>query len=298
MLRWTFENIPSQIGSIAIVTGANAGIGYETARALVHKGSRVILACRNEERGREAVRRIEAEHPIGAVEFKFLDLADLNSVTVLAKNLLYELDHVNLLINNAGVMLPPESKTKQGFELQFGVNYIGHFLLTGLLLDKLKVTPGARIVTISSLAHRLGRIDFNNLRCEKPYRSIREYAQSKLADLIFSVELNRRFELAGWGTSSVAAHPGFTVTDLQRHSAIANVLVRFWSNSAAQGALPTLYAATDPEAHRGCYYGPDGLFEVKGFPAPARITKAAQNRRIADHLWKISEDAADFRFCF
>lgn len=289
--KWTTADIPDQHGRVAIVTGANAGIGYETALALAHKGAHVVLACRSASRGRDALRRIQSEHPAGSAELLLLDLADLDAVRAFARAFLARHDRLDLLINNAGVMIPPEGRTAQGFELQFGVNVIGHFALTGLLLDLITATPGARIVTVSSLAHRSGEIDFGNLRGEKPYAPMREYMQSKLGNLVFALELQRRLEAAGHDTRSTAAHPGFTATELQRHSGFWNAVVGLWSNTPAVGALPTLYAATAPEALPGGYYGPDGFYEAKGHPAPAKVMPKARNRRTAERLWTVAEEA-------
>ena len=283
--------MPDQRGRVAIVTGANAGIGYETALALAHKGAHVVLACRSEKRGRDALRRLETEHPAGTAELILLDLADLDSVRDFARAFLAKHDRLDLLINNAGVMAPPEGRTAQGFDLQFGVNVIGHFALTGLLLDLITATPGARIVTVSSLAHRSGEIDFDNLRGEKAYTPMREYMQSKLGNLVFAIELQRRLEAAGHDTLSTAAHPGFTATELQRHSGLWNALVGLWSNTPAVGALPTLYAATAPEAVPGGYYGPDGFYEAKGYPAPAKVMPKARNHQTAERLWTVAEEA-------
>lgn len=188
-------------------------------------------------------------------------------------------------------MVPPEGKTAQGFELQFGVNVIGHFALTGLLLDAITATPAARIVTVSSLAHRQGEIDFDNLRGEKDYKAMREYMQSKLGNLLFAIDLQRRLAVAGHDTMSLAAHPGFTATELQRHSGLWHMLVGLWSNSPAVGALPTLYAATAPSAEPGGYYGPQGFYEAKGHPAPAKVMPQARNRQTADRLWAVAEEA-------
>ncbi len=295
-MKWTVSNMPDQSGRTAIVTGANSGIGFEAARALASKGARVLLACRNPTKGQDAVDRIRREMPEAGVELVSLDLASLESVRACAAAFLADNDRLDLLINNAGVMVPPESKTEEGLELQIGVNYFGHFALTGLLIDALIATPGSRVTTLSSLAHRTGKIDFDNFRGEKPYKPWREYCQSKLADLIFALELQRRLESAGADVLSTAAHPGFTATDLQRHNAVFRIGVGLWSNSPAQGALPTLYAATAPEADPGGYYGPDGFYEVKGYPAPAKIVRRARDRETAKRLWAEGEEVTGVRF--
>ena len=222
-MRWTFDNIPEQSGRTAIVTGANAGIGYAAARALAMKGARVIMACRNRERGEAAVARVAAEQPAGSVELAIIDLASLESVRAFADS--FEANgsgvdngRLDLLVNNAGVMIPPQSKTADGFELQIGVNFLGHFALTGLLLDVLARTDDSRVVTLSSLAHRGGRIDFDSFWGARHYKPWREYQQSKLACLMFALELQQRLHARGFQVSSLAAHPGGTKTDLQRHN--------------------------------------------------------------------------------
>ncbi len=295
-MSWNVSDMPEQAGRTAVVTGANSGIGFEAARALAIKGARVILACRDETRGLDAVSRIRKETPVASAELLTLDLASLDSVRAFAAELKASHDRLDLLINNAGVMIPPESKTEDGLELQIGVNYFGHFALTGLLIDTLAAAPGSRIVTVSSLAHRTGRIDFDSFRGEKPYKPWREYCQSKLADLMFAIELQRRLERTGQDTASLAVHPGFTRTDLQRHNRFISFSVKFWSNSTEQGALPTLYAATAPEAEPGGYYGPDGFYEATGYPAPAKVMRRARDPRTAERLWAVAEDVTGVRF--
>ena len=296
MSHWTFANIPDQSDRRAVVTGANTGIGFETARALALKGAEVVLACRDRSRGEEAARRIHAEGPAGTARLMHLDLSDLVSVRRFAADYRAENGQLDILVNNAGVMVPPLSRTEEGLELQFGVNFLGHFALTGLVMDLITSTPRSRIVTVSSLASRIGRIDFNNLRAESGYRAVREYAQSKLADLMFALELERRLRMTGHDTLSLAAHPGFTRTDLQRHSPVADFLVDFWSNSAEQGSLPSLYAATDPQALGGGYYGPHGLGEARGYPAPARIAPKALDGVTAERLWRFGESLSGVEF--
>lgn len=292
--RWTEASIPDQNGRTAVVTGANTGIGYETARALAARGAHVVLACRSEARGRDAVRRIEAKRPAGSAELMLLDLADLESVRAFAESFLEAHASLDLLINNAGVMAPPEAKTEQGFELQFGVNVVGHFALTGLLLDRL--TDEARVVTVSSLAHRQGEIDFSNLRGEKDYAPWREYQQSKLGNLIFALDLQRRLDAAGRSPASLAAHPGFTATDLQRHMGTAmGFLAGLVSQNPPQGALPTLFAATAPEARPGGYYGPSGFYEMWGPPSEAKVMPKARDRETAERLWAACEEATGVR---
>lgn len=296
MPDWTLANVPDQTGRVAVVTGANSGIGYEAALALARKGARVVLACRSETRGADALAQIEAASPAGSAELMLLDLSDLDSVRAFADAFLAAHDRLDLLVNNAGVMMPPEATTAQGWELQWGVNVLGHFALTGLLLDRLDATPEARVVTLSSVAHRMGTIDFGNLRGEKAYDATREYAQSKLGDLVFAVELQRRLTATGSGTVSVAAHPGVTHTELQRHSGFWDRFAGWFAMDPPQGALPTLYAATAPEAEPGAYYGPDGFLEIRGHPAPATVAKKARDRQTAARLWREAEEATGVRY--
>ena len=288
-MKWTLEQIPDQSGRVVIVTGANTGIGYETARPLALRGAQVILACRSREKGEAAAQKIQAEidtsHGAGRAEFGELDLSSLESIQEFADGFLASHDRLDLLINNAGVMIPPESKTTDGFELQIGVNYFGHFALTGRLLDLVMRTPGSRVVTLSSIAARSGKIEFDSFRGEKPYQARREYSQSKLADLMFTFELQRRLNLAESSTLSTAAHPGWTKTDLQRHSGFMEWLTVFLGMPPAQGALPTLHAAI-AEVEGGAYFGPDGIFEARGHPKPAKIPEAAFDAELGKTLWE------------
>ncbi len=284
-MKWTLENLSNQKGKTAVVTGANAGIGFETAQALAAKGARVILACRSSERGEAALAKIRKAHPQAQVELQLMDLTRLASVREAAEQIKQSLPQLDLLINNAGVMIPPASKTEEGFELQIGVNFLGHFLLTGLLLDLLESTPNSRVITLSSIAHRRGKIDLANFKGEKPYLSFREYAQSKLACLIFSLELQRRLKAKGSHVLSHAAHPGWTKTELSRHSGLADRLSSLLAMPTLQGALPTLYAATE-SLPGGSYIGPNGLIEAWGFPAPAKISAQAQDETVARALWE------------
>ena len=303
---WNVNDIPNQQGRTSVVTGANTGIGYETARALAKKGAHVVLACRNREKGEEAAKRIEAESPAGSVELMLLDLASLDSVRRFAEAYTAKHDRLDLLINNAGVMVPPFGTTEDGFELQFGVNVLGHFALTGLLLDQITGTSGSRIVTVSSLAHRQGEMDFGRIQGDDfqdggapngaEYKPWRAYGQSKLGDLMFAIELQRRLTAAGHETISLAAHPGFTKTDLQRNSGISAFVGRFMGMEADRGALPTLYAATAPEAEPGGYYGPDGFYEMRGDPAPAKVMAKAKSEATARRLWETAEDLTDVRY--
>ena len=234
--KWTFDNMPPMKGKIAIVTGANSGIGYEAARALAMKDAQVIMACRNLEKGELARRQILGEKPEGVVEVMHLDLADLASVHQFAEDFLGRYDQLHLLVNNAGVMQLPElQKTADDFEMQFGTNHLGHFALTGLLIDTINKTPDARVVTISSFAHHLGRMAFDNLNAEKKYSPSRAYGESKLANLLFTYELQRRLEDADQETIATAAHPGWTATNLQKYSPMINFFNRFLAMDAPRG---------------------------------------------------------------
>ena len=289
-MKWTQNDIPDQTGRVAIVTGANTGIGYETARALVHKGANATIACRNKQKGEVAAARIDQEQPRGTVRIAPLDLADLESVRAFADGFTSMHERLDLLVNNAGVMVPPESTTAQGFELQFGVNHLGHFALTGRLFDLLRATSGARVVTISSAAHRMGAMDFDDLQfTTRGYQPWPAYGQSKLANLLFTFELQRRFEAEGLDAIAVAAHPGWTSTDLQRNSWLARAVGHFVAMRPAQGALPTLRAATAPDVRGGEYYGPHGFREMRGFPVRVATTDAARNPEDAARLWQVSE---------
>jgi NAD(P)-dependent dehydrogenase (short-subunit alcohol dehydrogenase family) len=295
-MRWTSDAIPAQAGRTAIITGANSGIGFATAEALVRKGARVVLACRDEQRGADAVGRLSTAGYPGSAELAVIDLASLQSIRAFAGDFCRGNQRLDLLINNAGVMIPPEAKTAEGFELQIGVNFLGHFALTGRLLERLKATPGSRVVTVSSLAHRGARIDFTSFRDPKPYRPWRSYQQSKLACLIFMLELHRRLRASGSSIQSLAAHPGGTTTELQRHNRLARAVTAMLAMRPAQGALPTLYAATEPRAAGGDYIGPEGLYELRGYPGRARMSRRAADRRLGAQLWSVAEDCTGVRY--
>jgi NAD(P)-dependent dehydrogenase (short-subunit alcohol dehydrogenase family) len=297
MTAWTFADIPDQTGRVAVVTGANTGIGFETARALAKKGARVVLACRSRDKGQAAVERIRAEEPRAAVELALLDLADLDDVARFARDFAGAHARLDLLILNAGVMVPPFGRTKQGFETQFGTNHLGHFALAARLFPLLESTPGARLVVVSSGVHHMGRVDFDDPNFERRrYVPFAAYAQSKLANLLFALELDRRLRAAGSRVMVTAAHPGWTATDLQRTAGFARVLTPLFAMKAPDGALPTLRAATDPHAESAVYYGPAGLFEMRGPPAVARINEKARDEGAAARLWALSEELTGVRF--
>ena len=297
--HWTADRIGDLAGRVAIVTGANTGIGKETARALAQKGARVVLACRSAARGEDALRDLREAPLAGTVELELLDLSSLASVRDFAGRFKGRTDRLDLLINNAGVMMPPASKTAEGFELQFGTNHLGHFALTGLLADLLLGTEGSRVVTVSSEAHKWGEINFDDLQWEaRPYKKMAAYGQSKLANLIFAYELQRRLGAAGSGTRSLAAHPGWTGTDLQRNSSLFRFFNPMFAMKPWQGALPTLRAATDPEAAGGLFFGPDGFMGMRGYPVPGTSNSTSHDEDSARRLWEVSEALTGVSFPF
>ncbi len=297
---WTADDMPDCSGKLAIVTGGNSGLGYETSRELARHGAHVVLACRNLEKAREATDRIRAEHPKASLELQELDLASLGSVRGFAERFRAEHQHLQLLVNNAGVMALPKRKTGDGFEMQLGTNHLGHFALTGQLLDRVLATPGARVVTLSSNFHKLGRLRFDDLQSERRYAKWGAYGQSKLANLLFALELQRRLEARQADAISVAAHPGYAATNLQTAGArmtgspveewIQTLGNRLLAQSAAMGALPTLYAATAPNVRGGEYFGPDGLAEMRGHPVKVSPNARARDPELARRLWSVSEE--------
>lgn len=304
---WRVTDMPDLTGRTAVVTGANSGLGLETARALGGAGADVILACRNTEKGQGAIDDIRRDHPDAELEVMTLDLADLTSVQSFAEAFDQARGRLDLLINNAGVMALPERRTADGFEMQFGTNHLGHFALTGRLMDKLLQTPAARVVTLSSLAHKFGKIDLADPNWQRRrYQKWLAYGQSKLANLMFALELQRRLEAAGADAISVAAHPGFAATHLQfagpemtgSHVAklgmkVSNALL---SQSQADGALPSLYAATGPDVAGGDYFGPGGIGELQGAPVKVDPAGRAQRRQLAEDLWRESESLTGVRY--
>ena len=286
---WSVDKIPSQSGKIALVTGANSGIGFEAAKVLVSKGAEVILACRNVNKGEEALAQIKSDDPDANVHLMTLDLASLSSVKEFSEAFTSKYQKLDLLINNAGVMAPPFGRTADGFEMQFGTNHLGHFALTGHLLPLLEAADSARIVIVSSLAHRFGRINFNNLNSEKRYSRWVAYGQSKLANLMFAKEIQRRLESKGSDIVAVAVHPGFSATNLQRYMPGATWMNSLFSQSQEAGCLPTLFAATEANIRGGEYIGPDGFFEMKGNPRNAFATNTSGSRSKAKKLWDESE---------
>ncbi|WP_099023652.1 SDR family NAD(P)-dependent oxidoreductase [Mycolicibacterium palauense] len=296
MPGWSTADIPDQRGRTAVITGANTGLGYETAKALAGAGARVVLAVRNPDKGKAAADLISRRTAGAEVSVQELDLTSLASVHAAADALLAGHDRIDLLINNAGVMYPsPRQSTSDGFELQFGTNHLGHFALTGLLLGRLLTTPGSRVVTVSSIGHRFGRIRFDDLQWERSYNRFSAYAQSKLANLLFTYELQRR--LAGTDTIAVAAHPGGSNTELIRHvPAVLVPLSRLISQNADKGALPQLRAAVDPSALGGQYYGPDGAFEIQGDPKVVASNDRSHDVAAQRRLWAVSEELTAVTF--
>jgi len=293
---WSAEALGDQSGRVAIVTGSNSGIGFETARVLAGKGATVVMACRNLEKANPKADEIRAAHPGADVNAMQLDLSDLGSVQRFAEGFRAKHSRLDLLINNAGIMVPPYGKTAQGFETQFGVNHLGHFALTGSLLDLITNTPGSRIVTVSSIAHYMGKIDFADLNWEKGYRAQAAYGQSKIANLLFTYELQRRLATAGKDTIAVAAHPGWTETNLQEHAKGVKFLNRFLAQEPLMGALPTLYAATEPGVNGAEYFGPSGFMEMNGPPKKVKSNKRSHDRNVADRLWNVSEELTGVHF--
>lgn len=295
MAKWTTSDIPAQDGRSAVVTGTG-GLGYEDALALARAGASVVIAGRNPRKGGEAVAAIKQAVPGAKVRFGEVDLASLASIAAFAEALASEQNSLDLLVNNAGVMTPPERRvTSDGFELQFGTNYLGHFALTAHLLPLLKQGRKPRVVTLGSVAARQGGINFDDLQAERSYQPMPVYAQSKLACIMFAFELSRRSKAAGWGVESLAAHPGISRTDLIPNGAAASSvpgrlrrLLPFLFQPAWQGALPTLYAATDPAARDGAYYGPDKLGGTRGYPTEEKPPEKALVAADSARLWETS----------
>jgi NAD(P)-dependent dehydrogenase (short-subunit alcohol dehydrogenase family) len=285
-------------GKIAIVTGANTGLGFETALDLYQKGAKVFVGCRDEQKGKEAIERMKAISPNGGeLVLALFDLGSIKSVKTFTEKFIATEKNLDLLINNAGVMIPPSAKSEDGFELQFGVNFIGHFTLTGELLALLESTANARVVTLSSIAHRGASIDFDNFKLEKPYSPWREYGQSKVADLIFALEFDKRLKANNYKTMSLAAHPGFSKTDLQKNMDKA-MLDSLELMTAKEGAQPTLVAGLHPDAKGGQYWGPDGHNEQKGNPALAKIDASALNEELNAKLWDWAKETTKANFPF
>lgn len=294
--KWTENSVPDMSGKVVIVTGANSGIGFETARVLAAQGAEVVMACRNLEKAGAAAEQIRQAVPQAKLEIMRIDLADLASVRQFAAEFQSRYSQLDLLINNAGVMIPPFTETADGFELQFGANHLGHYALTGLLLTTIMDTSHSRIVNVSSMAHRFGSgtINFDNLNAENGYNAQGAYAQSKLANLLFTLELNQQLAAHGSDTIATAAHPGWTVTGLQK--GMMHSLSRVVGQTPAMGALPTLMAATESDVQANDYIGPGRLWEMRGYPKKVGRTDAAQDAALAQRLWQVSEEMTGVRY--
>jgi NAD(P)-dependent dehydrogenase (short-subunit alcohol dehydrogenase family) len=298
--KWTAADVPDQTGRVAIVTGANSGLGFDTAAVLADKGAHVVLAVRNLDKGKEAASRITSKSLNAIVSLQELDLTSLDSVRKAADQLRADYPRIDLLINNAGVMyVPTRETTKDGFEMQFGTNHLGHFALTGQLLDNLLPVEGSRVVTVSSVGHRImARIHFDDLQLERKYNRVEAYGQSKLSNLLFTYELQRRLSAKGTPTIAAAAHPGFADTELMRHlpDFIPAFLWRPFAQPADMGALPTLRTATDPGVQGGQYYGPDGLGGAQGHPKLVESSAQSHNEDLQRRLWAVSEELTGVTF--
>jgi NAD(P)-dependent dehydrogenase (short-subunit alcohol dehydrogenase family) len=298
-MAWTANDIPPQTGKTALITGANSGIGYAAALELARNGAHVVLACRDSAKGLAALASIRAACPTASASLEILDLADLASIRACAASVRSTRPTIDLLINNAGIMAIPRCTTADGFEMQFGTNHLGHFALTGLLLDRVLAAPAGRIVTVSSNAHKFGGLHFDDLQSERRYHKWLVYSRSKLANLLFAYGLDRRLRAAGARAISVACHPGYAATNLQgvgprmQGSPVGEAIMRFanraFAQPAAMGALPTLYAATAPDVHGGDYFGPGGFAEQAGYPKQVQSNRRSRDTDAQDRLWAVSE---------
>lgn len=306
MADWTDALIPDQTGRVALITGANSGIGLEAARMLAKRGAHVVLACRTRAKADAARDSILVDAPAADVSLVDLDLSSLASVAEAAAEFSRRFGRLDLLVNNAGVMATPYQRTVDGFELQFATNHLGHAALTAHLLPMLLATPQSRVVNVSSLAHKMGKIDFDDLQSERRYRAWGAYGQSKLANLLFTFALQRRLEAAGADTIAVAAHPGISDTNLAgstggivgRLMALTQPFAKVFSQDAHAGALPTVRAATDPGVRGGEYYGPDGFMEQRGAPKRVEPNSSARDASVAKRLWEVSVELTGVRFAF
>jgi NAD(P)-dependent dehydrogenase (short-subunit alcohol dehydrogenase family) len=300
--EWTAEDIPDLTGKVIIVTGANSGIGFEAIKEFARNGAKTILACRNMEEATKALDRLRREIPDAKAEVIQLDLASLNSIHKFVENFKNDYSRLDILVNNAGIMAVPYRITKDGFESQVGVNHLGHFALTGLLLDYIVKTEGARVVNVSSNGHKMGEMDFNNFLYENGggYSRFGAYGRSKLANLLFAYELDRRFKRENIDAIAVAAHPGASNTNLMRewYFQILKVLAYFFTQSATMGALTTIRAAVDPNVKGSDYYGPGGRGERSGYPVRVESSEASHNEEDAEKLWEVSEKLTGVKYLF
>ncbi len=302
--NWTIKDIPDLSGKVIIVTGGNSGLGFESVKAFAEKGAEVIMTCRSNEKGEKAKSEIMQRKPEGSVEVAELDLADLNSVRRFAEEFQHSHSRLDVLLNNAGIMTTPYFRTKDGFEGQMGTNHLGHFALTGLLLPVIRETPASRVVSVSSTAHKGGEMDFDNLLFEdgEGYTPMKSYSRSKLANLLFTYELQRFFEAGGINSMSVAAHPGVSQTNLFRYLdekwyfRVVRPLFKAISQDGSMGALPQIRAATDSQVQGGEYYGPGGFMELKGYPVSVQSNGVSHNGEDARKLWEVSEELTKVKF--
>ena len=306
--KWKAEDIPNQSGKLIIITGANSGLGLEASKELARKGATVIMACRNMEKGKEAVNELIEEIPNAKIELMQLDLSKLKSVHEFANKFNQQFDRLDILINNAGIMQPPYTKTEDGFELQIGVNHFGHFLLTGLLLDKLKTTKGSRVINQSSIAHNSGKMNFDDINSEEKYSRLGAYGQSKLANMLFNHQLNRLFVENSIKAIAVGVHPGYTETKLQHNgptvggksiwSRLYTVTNKIMAQSVDKGILPMLYAATESDVKGGDYIGPKSFFGTRGYASRIKSSKRSYNLEDAKTLWDLSEKLTQYKYEF
>jgi len=295
--KWDSGDIPDQKGRVVIVTGSSSGIGYEAARVLANKNATVAIAVRNLQKGNAVLDKIKAGYQNADVRVMELDLANLESIRNFSAGFKSNYSRLDILINNGGVMMPPYSKTVDGFELQFGTNHLGHFALTGLLIDMINATSASRIVIVSSSSHHYGELDFDDLNWEnRSYKKMKAYGDSKIANLYFTYELQRRIEIRNMNVLATAAHPGWTATELQRHVGFFNFLNRFLAQGIKMGALPTLYAATALDVKGGDYYGPAGWKKMRGYPKKVKSNELSHDNKIAAKLWEVSEKLTGIKF--
>ena len=295
-MSWNNDNIPNQAGRTFVVTGANVGIGFATVRALAANGAKVVLASRNLEKGNMALAKICKIHPSADVRVEPLDLASLASVKAFADRFAAANQRLDVLINNAGVAMPPQGKTEEGFETQFGTNVIGHFALTGHLLPLLLTTARSRVVTLSSSAHWFAKIDFDNLNAERYYDKTKAYGQSKLADLMIAYEMQRRFAISGAATISIGVHPGVVMSELFRYSKAFDFLLGLISQNIEEGAWPSLMAAVDPSVKGGDFVGPGGFLTIKGSPTVQKSSALSHDLAIASRLWEVAQEMSGVRY--
>jgi NAD(P)-dependent dehydrogenase (short-subunit alcohol dehydrogenase family) len=296
--KWTSEDIQDQSGKTVLITGANSGLGFHEARVMAGKGATVVMGCRNMKKGELALERIRSAGPAVEPVLMQLDLASLKGIRSFAGEFRKKFKRLDILINNAGVMVPPYGRTEDGFELQIGTNHFGHFALTGLLLDLAMQTPNSRVVSVSSLAHKMGFINFDDINSENKYSKWSAYGQSKLANLLFIYELDRRLRSAGADTIAVAAHPGYSATNLQKTIGFFYFFNYILAQSAGMGALPVLYAAMGEQVQGGEFFGPGGFMEMRGYPKKTSSTRISHDLALAGKLWSLSEHVTGVKYSF